>query len=70
MGRVDRGVHLVWFFAHHEHAFSKLEVCDSSFHCRLFLWMDMAEDGINFCVGVGACGRGCFLALFVSNAVS
>jgi hypothetical protein len=29
----------------------------------------LEEDGIDFCFGVGACGRGCNLALFVSDVV-
>jgi hypothetical protein len=27
------------------------------------------EDGIDFCVGIGACGGGCYVAFFVSDDV-
>ena len=64
---MDRGIHPVRLFAHHERTFSELEVRDSGFDCGIFLWVDVEADGVDFCVGASARGSGHIVALFVSN---
>src|SRR5215470_3452443 len=64
------GFGAVWIFPHYERRIPQLAVCDSGFDCGIFLWVDVEKDRIDFRVGVGACGRGRAVALFVSNFVS
>jgi hypothetical protein len=63
------GVDVIRAIAYYEFGISELAVCDSGGDCGAFLWMDLEEDGIDFCFGVGACGGGCYLAFFVSDDV-
>jgi len=67
-GVVD-GVDAIWAFAYYESEVSELAVCDSGGDCGLVLWVDVAEDGIDFCVGNCACGGGYYVAFFVSDDV-
>lgn len=67
-GMVD-GLGAVWIFTHHESGISELAVRDSGDDCGDFLWMDLAEDGIDFCFGDCACAGGYNVALFVQDDV-
>jgi hypothetical protein len=64
------GFRSVWVLAHYEHGVSELAVCDFGIDRRIVLWVDVAEDGIDVCVGDCACAGGCALAFPVSDAVS
>ena len=67
-GVVD-GVDAVWTFTHYESGIPELAVRDSGGDCGAVLWMDVEENGIDFCFGAGACRGGCDLAFFVSDDV-
>jgi hypothetical protein len=67
-GVVD-GVDVVWAFAYYEFGISELAVRDSGCDCGVVLWVDVEEDGINFCFCPGTCGGGCYVAFFVSDDV-
>ena len=67
-GVVD-GFDVIWAIAYYEFGISELAVCDSGGDCGAFLRLDLEEDRIDFCFGAGACGRGCYLAFFVSDDV-
>ena len=54
-------------FAYYEFGISELAVCDSGGDCGAVLWVDLEEDGVDFCFGAGACGGGRYLAFFVSD---
>src|SRR5215467_7386778 len=62
---VDFGVCTFWLFAYYERRVPELEIRFAGFHCRVFLWMDMAAYEFNFCFGPGARGGGPALAFFV-----
>ena len=63
------GFGCVWVLAYHEHGLSELAVCGFGVDRRDVLWMDVAEDGVDVCVGDRACAGGCALAFSVSDAV-
>src|SRR5215831_205962 len=63
------GFTLVWIFTYHEWRVSELAIRDSGLHRRIFLRVDVAEDGIDFCVSAGARGGGCLVAFFVSSSL-
>src|SRR6516225_2727639 len=65
--RLADGFRVVWVFTHHEWWVSKLAIRDSGVDRRFLLRVDMAEDGIDFCVGIGARRGGCFVAFFVQG---
>ena len=67
-GVVD-GVDVIRAIAYYEFGISELAVRDSGGDCGAVLWVDLEEDGIDFCFGAGACGGGCYLAFFVSDDV-
>ena len=67
-GVVD-GVDVIRAIAYYEFGISELALCDSGGDCGAVLWVDVEEDGIDFCFGAGACGGGCYLAFFVSDDV-
>src|SRR5258708_19142137 len=67
-GVVD-GVDAVWAFAYYEFGISELAVCDSGGDCWIVLWVDLEEDGVDFCFRDCACGGGCDLAFSVSDDV-
>ena len=67
-GVVD-GVDVVRAIAYYKSGISELAVCDSGGDCGAFLWMDLEEDGIDFCFGTGACGGRCYLAFLVPDDV-
>src|ERR1700685_3157406 len=64
------GVGAVWVLAHHKSGISQLAIRDSGVHCGDFLWVDMAENGVDLRVGYCARIGGCDLALLVPNRVS
>ena len=68
-GLVD-GFDAVRAFAHYEFGISELALCDSGGDCGAVLWVDVEEDGVDFCFSAGACGGGCYVAFFVSDVVS
>src|ERR1700722_16943535 len=63
------GVDPVRVFAYHEYGVPELALRDSGVDRGTVLWMDMAKNRIDLCVGDCACGGGCALALPVSDAV-
>jgi hypothetical protein len=67
-GLVDR-FHSLWFLPHHQHGLSQLALRLARFHRRLFLWMDVAQDGPDLCFRLGPRRRGCLVAFFVSDNV-
>src|SRR5712692_1918297 len=67
-GLVDRFPSF-WFLPHHQHGLSKLALRVARFHRGLFLWMDVAQDGLDFCIGTGPRRRGRLVAFFVPNNV-
>jgi len=54
-GRMVDGFDAFWVLTHHQFGFSELALRNPRIHRRAFLWLDMAENRIDFCLGVGPC---------------
>ena len=67
-GMVD-SVGTVRIRTYHEYGISELAVCNFGEHRWIVLWLDMEEDGIDFCVGAGACGSGRGVAFLLPGDV-
>ena len=63
------GVDAIWIFAYYEPGISELAVCDSGVDRGNFLRLDVAENGVDLCVGHCARIGGCDLALLVPDGV-
>ena len=62
-------VSAVRIFSHHERRISELAIRAAGIDCGIFLWVDLAEDELDFCVGDRAWSRGRIVAFFVSNGL-
>jgi len=60
-------VNAFWLLAHYEPGVSELALRDSGFDCRTLLWMDLAQDWLDFCVSHRACIGGRDLAFLVQD---
>ena len=69
-GRVVDGVDPFWFFAYYQHGLSELAVRDPGVDCRVFLWLDVAEEWVYLRVGNRSCAGGCYLAFSVPGFVT
>src|SRR5580692_1347879 len=67
-GMVD-GFGSVRVFAHYKLGISQLALCDLGVDCGDFLWVDMAEDGVDFCLGNCARFGGCDVAFLVQDGM-
>src|SRR5580704_9660433 len=54
---VDR-LHSFWLLAYHQHGLSQLAVRSTGFDRGIFLWLDVAQDGLDLCFRAGACRGG------------
>jgi hypothetical protein len=61
------GVGPVWVFAHYESGISQLALRNSGVDCGDFLWLDLAKNGVDFCVGDCARVGGRHMALLVQD---
>ena len=68
--RLVDGVDAVRLLAHYEPGVSELALRDSRVYRWDFLWMDVAQDRLDFCVGHRACIGRRDLALLVQNRVN
>src|SRR5712691_11499229 len=67
-GLVDR-LHSLRLLAHHQHGLPKLALRNPGLHRRLFLWLDLAQDRLDFRLRVAPRRRGYYLAFSLSNGV-
>jgi len=68
-GGVGVRVSAFWIFSRHERRISELAIRVARIYCGIFLWVDVAEDEFDFCVGDRAWSRGRIVAFFVPNGL-
>jgi hypothetical protein len=64
------GVDSLWVFAYYQHGLSELAVRNPGVDCRVFLWLDVAEEWVYLRVGNRSCAGGCYLAFSVPGFVT